>query len=334
MAIPKIIHFCWMSGEPYPDDIQECIDSWKKVMPDYDIRLWSKKNFDINSCQYIKEAMDCKKYAFVSDYIRLYALYHEGGIYLDSDVKAIRPFDELLDERAFIGFESGGRLGPWLIASEKGNKLIKELLDYYTGKSFYLPSGEMDLTPNTVPVTNILVRHGLLPDNKVQKLTDMTIYPEEYFCPKNPWNGKINITDKTIAMHLFKGAWNDNADTDLPFIASIDSFVREFIDNIKNEYNEVCVYGLGVVGRNVLEQLKLYQTISVACVLVTKRDNGWTSVDGVPIIETSDSKEINRKIPVLVSTIAKYHKAIETSLKDQGYTNIYFLGETAKKHGK
>ncbi len=334
MAIPKIIHFCWMSGDPYPDDIQACIDSWKMVMPDYKLKLWNRENFNVNICQYTKEAMTCRKYAFVSDYIRLYALYHEGGIYLDSDVKAIRPFDELLGEKAFIGFESGGRLGPWLIASEKGNPLIRELLDYYKDKSFYKNNGEMDMTPNTVPVTNTLVEHGLLPDNRVQKLDDITIFSEEYFCPKNPWNGKVTITEKTVAMHLFKGAWNDNADTDLPFIASIDSYVKEFVKEIKESHDKVCVYGLGVVGRNVLEQLKLYKDISVSYVLVTKRDNGWKSVDGIPIIEVSNSSEIDRSMPVLVSTIAKHHNAIWAVLKEQGYTNIYYLGNREKHYAE
>lgn len=278
--------------------------------------------------------MACRKYAFVSDFIRLYALYHEGGIYLDSDVKAVRPFDELLGEKAFIGFESGGRLGPWLIASEKGNQLIRELLDYYTDRSFYKSGGGMDLTPNTVPVTNILVKHGLLPDNRIQKLKDITIYPEEYFCPKNPWNGKVTVTEKTVAMHLFKGAWNDTAATDLPFIASIDSFVKEFVDEIKNKYNKVCVYGLGVVGRNVLEQFSLYQDVSVICVLVTQKDNGWQCVDGIPIIETSNSPEISRDTPVLIATIPKHHDAIRAALREQGYTNIYFLGDKAKRNEK
>lgn len=334
MAIPKIIHYCWMSTDPYPDDIQECIDSWKKVMPDYEIRLWNTKKFDIDICRYTKEAMACRKYAFVSDYIRLYALYHEGGIYLDSDVKALRPFDGLLNEKAFIGFESGGRLGPWLIASEKGNPLMKELMDYYTDRSFYQINGEMDLTPNTVPVTNILVKHGLLPDNREQKLSGITIYPEEYFCPKNPWNGKVTVTEKTVAMHLFKGAWNDTADTDLPFIASIETFVKEFVDEIRNEYGRVCVYGLGVVGRNVLEQFKLYPDISVSCVLVTKRDNGWQYVDGIPIIEASNSLEIDRDIPVLIATIPKHHEAIQATLRQQGYTSIYFLGDKVKGYGE
>lgn len=330
MAIPKIIHYCWMSGDPFPTEIQECIDSWKKIMPEYELKLWNGNNFDVNICQYTKEAMECEKYAFVSDYIRLYALYTEGGIYLDSDVKAIKTFDSLLNEPAFIGYESGGRLGPWLIASEAGNPLIKELLDYYVGKSFYKDNGEMNQTPNTVPVTNILTEHGLLPDNKLQKLDNITVCPEDYFCPKNPWNGKVNITEKTISMHLFMGAWNDTADSDLPFISEIGNYVKYFVDSLEKGNRTVIVYGLGVVGRNVLEELKAYSDISVECILVTKRDNGWMSVDGIPIIETNKSESIAKDIPVLISTISKYHYAIEKTLIEFGYTNIYFLGRRCK----
>ena len=326
MAIPRIIHYCWMSGDPFPTEIQECIDSWKQVMPNYEIKLWNSKNFDVNMNQYTKEAMQRKKYAFVSDYIRLYALYTEGGIYLDSDVKAIQSFDSLLDEHAFIGFESGGRLGPWLIASEAGNPIIKELLDYYVEKSFYKENGEMDLTPNTVPVTNILTKYGLLPDNKVQRLEHITIYPEDYFCPKNPWNGRINITANTIAMHLFMGAWNDTTDSDLAFISSIDKYVKNFIADLRKDSKTIIVYGLGVVGRNVLEELRSYSDISVECILVTKRDNDWMSVDGIPIIEANKSEMITKNLPVLISTMSKYHSAIENTLDELGYTNIYFLG--------
>lgn len=326
MAIPKIIHYCWMSGDAYPIEIQDCIDSWHEKMPDYELKLWNSNNFDVNICQYTKEAMECKKYAFVSDYIRLYALYTEGGIYLDSDVKAIQSFDSLLSEPAFIGYESGGRLGPWLIASEAGNPIIKELLDYYVGRSFYKDNGEADQTPNTVPVTNILIKHGLLPDNKLQKLDHITICPEEFFCPKNPWNGKINITSNTMAMHLFMGAWNDNADSDLLFISSIDKYVRNFVDLLDDQYKKVIVYGLGVVGRNVLEELKKYKSIGIECILVTERDNEWKSVNGIPIIEADKSDNIDRNIPVLISTVSKYHSAIENTLREYGYLNIYYLG--------
>lgn len=317
-----------MSGDAYPDDIQECIDSWKEVLPDYEVKLWNTQNFDTNICIYTKQAMEKKKYAFVSDYIRLYALYNEGGIYLDSDVKAIRKFDSLLNEEAFIGFESGGRLGPWLIASESGNPLIKELLDYYTGRTFVDEMGVMDLTPNTVPVTNILAKHGLLPDNCVQKLDHITILPEDYFSPKNPWTDRIKITDNTIAMHLFKGAWNDRTQPDLVFISQIKKYLLKFISQLENEKSEIYVYGMGVVGRNVLERLQELDYIpNVKAIIVTKKDNAWNRLGKIPIVTIDQSEELDRKTPVLIATVPRTHSVIANTLEEYGFKNYYKLGE-------
>lgn len=328
MAIPKIIHYCWMSGDPYPADIQECIDSWHEVLPDYEIKLWNTNNFDTDICVYTRQAMEKRKYAFVSDYIRLYALYNEGGIYLDSDVKAIKKFDSLLGEKAFIGFESGGRLGPWLIASEAGNPLIKELLDYYVDRCFVDEQGEMDLTPNTVPVTNILVSHGLLPDNCVQKLENITILPEEYFSPKNPWTNRIKITDHTIAMHLFKGAWNDRTQPDLVFISAIKDYLVKFISQLERKTTDIYIYGMGVVGRNVLEQLQEIEIRpSVKAIMVTEKDNPWTKLGDIPIVPISDCDMLRREVPILIATVPRTQDVIAAGLEKHGFSNYYKLGE-------
>lgn len=334
MGIPKIIHYCWLSGEPFPDDIKKCIESWKVIMPDYEIKLWNTYNFDCNSLKYTQQAMEKKKYAFVSDYIRLYALYTEGGIYLDSDIEVFKRFDELLNNQAFTGFESGGRIGAWILASEKENPLFKELLDYYENLEFYDSEGRMNMTPNTVPVTKTLVEHGLKPVNDIQKLDYITVYPEEYFCPKNPWNGQIHITKNTYAMHYFNGAWNDLANKDLPFIGNINVFVKKFINWLEernNKSKEIVIYGLGVVGRNVLEQLKIQiPDLDIIAIIVTKRDNGWLSIDGIPIIEVAEMEKYTRiqeDIVVLISTIPKYHYEIKSTLEKKNYRNYYLLGK-------
>ena len=140
--IPKIIHFCWLSGEQYPYLVEKCIKSWRDNLPDYEIMCWDLKRFDINCCRYTKEAFLEKKYAFASDYIRLYALYHFGGIYLDSDIEVLKSFDDLLNLKAFTCFHKMSMtLSPWIIGSEKGNKIIKEFLDYYEERSFYNENG-------------------------------------------------------------------------------------------------------------------------------------------------------------------------------------------------
>lgn len=331
MSIPRKIHYCWLSGEPFPHDIINCIESWKRNLSGYCIKLWDKNGFDCNICPYTKQAMEAGKYAFVSDYIRLYALYQEGGIYLDSDIEVFKTFDPLLDDKAFTGFESGGRIAAWILASEPRNPLFGELLDYYSDRTFWDAQGRMDLTPNTVPVTKILVEHGLKPENKIQRLENITVYPEEFFCAKNPWNGNINIRKNTYAMHYFKGAWNDSAVEDMPFIGNVGTHVIRFLEWIKREdlcQDGVILYGLGVVGRIVMEQIRIQcPDLKIKSVLVSKRDNGWDNIDGIPIIEIDHSTEIDKRGIVLVSTTPKYHDAITQTLKKYRYDRVFLLGE-------
>lgn len=134
--IPKIIHLCWLSGDAYPPLIQKCINSWKTVLPDYEIWLWDGKRFDINSSIWVKEAFSVKKYAFAADYIRCYALYHFGGIYLDSDVEVIKSFDDLLHLPYFVGKEQAGGFEAATMGFEKGHPFFKHMLDYYDGRHF------------------------------------------------------------------------------------------------------------------------------------------------------------------------------------------------------
>lgn len=207
--IPKVIHYCWFSGEPLPEDIEKCIESWKTHMPNYKIIRWDTSNFDVNMSKYTQEAFQKKKWAFLSDYARLWILYNHGGLYLDSDIEVFKSFDPLLDNHAFTGFESKERIAAWIFGSEKGNPIIEKLLNYYTNRSFVLPNGKLDLTPNPVPLTQILLEYGLVRNNKYQSLCngEFTIYPMTYFCPKRPYEKTECFTQDTYAMHLFSGAW-------------------------------------------------------------------------------------------------------------------------------
>ena len=330
MAIPKIIHYCWMSGDPFPEDIQKCIDSWARFMPDYEIKLWNTENFDCNYLPYVSQAWERRKYAFVSDIVRLYALYNEGGIYLDSDIEVFKSFDDLLDEPAFTGFESGNRIGPWLIASEKDNPIIKELLDYYVGRDFCDKDGNVDMTPNTVPVTRILTRYGLRPCNEVQRLPGITVFPEEYFCPKNPWTNKVTITGNTHAMHYFAGAWNDKAADEMGFIGDIDKNIKKFLEwrDANKIDSDIIIYGTGVVGMRCFECLFQEGVAGkVSSFMVTKRDNNWMEIDKIPIREVADASDEDRARLVLVGTNPKSHDAIGRSLRDMGFSQIYYLGQ-------
>ena len=208
--IPKIIHYCWISDSKnyhLPEIVQECINSWKKNLPDYEIKEWNINNFDINKNDYIREAYKAKKYAFVSDYIRLYVLYNYGGIYMDTDVKALKSFNDLLRNNAFMGFESIDRIATCIIGSEKENKIIKEMLNLYDNKHFIKENGEYDLIPNTVLVKSILKKYDIIYNNVLQRKEVITIYPIEYFCPLNGMTGEMNITSNSYAIHLFNGSW-------------------------------------------------------------------------------------------------------------------------------
>ena len=103
--IPKIIHYCWFGGNPLPKDAQECLSSWKKYLPDYEIKVWNESNFDVNCCPYVKGAYEQRKFAFVSDYARFWVLYKEGGLYFDTDVEVIRNVDHIIAAGNFMGIE-------------------------------------------------------------------------------------------------------------------------------------------------------------------------------------------------------------------------------------
>lgn len=154
--IPKKIHYIWLGGNKKSKLIEKCIASWKKYCPDYEIIEWNENNFDIGSNKYLKEAYEAKKWAFASDYIRLYVLYTEGGIYMDTDVEVLKPLDRFLECKAFSGFERKDAIPTGIMACEKGNEIFKELLSYYTDKSFYNEDGSMNQTTNVVTITNII----------------------------------------------------------------------------------------------------------------------------------------------------------------------------------
>jgi len=205
--IPKIIHYCWLGRNEYPELVRRCLASWREKLKDYEIKCWNEDNFDVNICQYTREAYYAKKYAYVSDYIRVYVLYHEGGIYLDTDVEVLKDFDELLDNRAFAGFETRRYLGTGILGSRKGNPFFRELLEYYTNKPFLLDNGGYDLTPNPVLGTDLCKRQGLILNGKKQKLANITVYTQNFFCPYDKASGNLKITENTYCIHYYSRSW-------------------------------------------------------------------------------------------------------------------------------
>ena len=205
--IPKIIHYCWFGKGKLNELSIKCIESWKKFCPDYEIIEWNEENFDISINAYVKEAYEQKKYAFVSDYVRLYALYNYGGIYMDTDVEVLKSFDSLLKYDGFSGFEDNNGVQTAVMASKKGHDLIGELLSYYADKNFVNERGIPDLTTNVIIITNICKKYGLKLENNTQDIKGIRFFPSEFFCPKSQKTGEIKITDNTYTIHHFYGSW-------------------------------------------------------------------------------------------------------------------------------
>ena len=205
--IPKIIHYVWLGGEELPNEAKKCIESWKKFCPDYVIKEWNESNFPINQYLYAAEAFQKKKWAFVSDVVRLYALVTEGGIYLDTDVELVSSLNEFLTEIAFSGFESDMGVPTGLMGCECGYSLFKDLLDEYENIHFIRENGSLDLTTNVTRITKACLKKGLIQNNQKQTIAGFTLYPKEYFCPINLKSGKLETTQNTKAIHWFAGSW-------------------------------------------------------------------------------------------------------------------------------
>jgi len=206
--IPKIIHYCWFGKNPLPPLAVDCINSWKKHCPDYVIKQWNESNFDINLTPYTKEAYEAKKWAFVSDVARLYAIYTDGGIYFDTDVEVIKPLDAFLNTNMFIGFESHKHLATGLcFGAEKNFYLTKKMLDAYNDLPFLMPNGKLNTTPCTVYNTIALKEEGFMINNTKQTINNITVYPTEFFCPKDVKTGILTITKNTHCIHHYDASW-------------------------------------------------------------------------------------------------------------------------------
>ena len=217
--IPKIIHYCWFGRNPLPELAQKCIASWKKYLPDYEIKEWNEDNFDVNIIPYTAEAYAQKKYAFVSDYARFWVLYKYGGIYFDTDVEVIKPIDDIIARGNFMGYEkdpqpsekinvSGVSVNPGLgMGVAPGLGLIKKMIDYYDGRHFkFVPGGIGQLTIVHI-ATEVLLKAGLRREQGIQNVGDMWIYPAEYFCPVNLTTGRIHVKSNTRTIHHYSGTW-------------------------------------------------------------------------------------------------------------------------------
>ena len=214
--IPKIIHLCWLSGDPYPPKIAKCLKSWEKYLSDYEIILWDTKRFDLNSSDWVRQAFETKKYAFAADYIRFYALYNFGGIYLDSDVEVLRDFDDLLDLPYFIGAEKAQTPEAAIIGAEKGCDWIKQCLDYYNNRFFVKEDGSFDIRKlpeimveqiNKLKPLRVLSLKESLDIRKLDMQNEVLEFNDVFFSPKVFDSREVEITPYTYAIHHYQNSW-------------------------------------------------------------------------------------------------------------------------------
>ena len=200
--IPKKIHYVWVGHNPKSPIIEECIATWKKKLPDYQIIEWNEDNFDMHENRYIEQAYAAKKWAFVSDYVRARAIYEQGGIYLDTDVRVVDKLDSLLNDSAFIGFENHDYLSAAIFGAEKGHPFMQDILDYYQDRDFEYDTKNQMAGVNSISVTEMLVnKYGLKLGNQEQVLKDgIHVYSDGVLC---------NTSKDFTSIHLFTGTWMD-----------------------------------------------------------------------------------------------------------------------------
>lgn len=212
--IPKIIHYCWFGRNPLPETALKCINSWKKFFPDYEIKEWNENNFDVNMIPYTREAYEAKKYAFVSDYARIWILYHYGGLYFDTDVEVIKKMDDIVDRGSFMGIEveysegSTMSVAPGLgLGSVQYHPLYKEILDYYNRINFICEDGSFNPFAIVRITTLVLCNNGMRNTNLLQEVNGIWIYPRDYFNPFDDITGRLVITENTRSIHWFTKTW-------------------------------------------------------------------------------------------------------------------------------
>lgn len=211
--IPKIIHYCWLSNDGFPDSVQKCIDSWKRILPDYQLILWDYSRFPRGKSKWVDQAFDKHKYAFAADYIRLYALYHYGGIYLDSDVEVLRSFDELLELPYIIGQEKTPfGIEAATLGFPPRSQFIKDLLDRYENRHFVKADGSFDEEPLPRIVRRYIASrynyHVIASVSDFVYAGDtINVFTPEYFSPKHYASKEMKVAPQTFSIHHYAGSW-------------------------------------------------------------------------------------------------------------------------------
>ena len=228
--IPKIIHLCWFSNDPFPVEIKVCIDTWKRLLPDYTIKRWTYDDALAMNSPFVNEALSMKKWAFAADVVRFYALYREGGVYMDSDIFLKRRFDEFIPEKGFATFielphadNTRLSLQAAFMIGEKGNSFCKDMLDYYDSVHFNDAKDIIKSEVSPIKMSYIAEKYGFVHRDIEQKLGDLTVYPARYLSPRN----KFEHDPNSIGVHRIYGSWRNR------------KFGRRFEIAIKHYYHVI-----------------------------------------------------------------------------------------------
>lgn len=204
----KTIHYCWFGRGEKPKFVVKCINTWKKNLPDYEIKEWNEDNFDFASCEFAQQAYNDRNFAFVSDYVRARVLYEEGGIYFDTDVEVLKSFDRFLDDEFFAGFEEKAFVGTCVMGAQKGCPLFKEYISHYENAHYLNPDGTKYSDTNVVLLTRLLEEKGLVRNDEEQTVDGyIKVYPRTFFSPYDYINGISYITGDSYAIHHFIQSW-------------------------------------------------------------------------------------------------------------------------------
>lgn len=193
----KKIHYCWFGRAKKPDEVINYIETWKKNMPDFEIIEWNEGNFDIQQCAFASQAYFLKRYAFVSDYVRMKVLYEHGGLYLDTDIKILKPMESLCEKGDFLGLECDGRYGTGILYATPKALWVKRMIDFYESHSFIKSGGMLRTKPNTYLLTSFF------PNNSI----GINIYPYDYLTAKNWKTGEYETTENTYCIHDYAKSW-------------------------------------------------------------------------------------------------------------------------------
>ena len=215
--IPKVIHYCWFGGKSIPKEYLGYIESWKKYLPEYEIKRWDESNFDIHCNRFVEAAYNAKKYAFVSDFARFSILEKWGGVYFDTDVEVIRKLDEVINAGPFLGEQVKGRVAAGLgMAAEPNMEFYRRIVELYNNMNFDLSMDSNKQVTVVQHVTDMLIEYGYNPeDNGIQKICGINIYPPDYFNPQDFQTGIITLTNNTHTIHHFAESWKPSIERKL-----------------------------------------------------------------------------------------------------------------------